>query len=101
MRTSPRSPWSTVPRSAPITPTFPGSPGSRWSFQTATSEVAGEEALGAVDLETRHVHVAPRIGVQRLFRRADGVEQLQARVARHDLVVPLEDELDRDGDLGG
>src|ERR1700733_5671754 len=101
MRTSPRSPWNTVPRSALTTPTSPGFLESRWLIQTAIHEVAGEEALGAVDLEPRHVHVAAGVGVQCPFRRADGVEQRKPRLARHDLVVPLEDELDRDGDLGG
>src|SRR6516225_4183264 len=57
-------------------------------------EVAREESLGAVDLEHRHVHVAARIGVQRLLCRADGVEQRQSRVAGHELVIPLEHELD-------
>ena len=61
-------------------------------IQTAIHEVAGEEALAAVDLEPRHVHVAAGVGVQCFFRRADGVEQRQPRLARHDLVVPLEDE---------
>jgi hypothetical protein len=45
--------------------------------------------------------VAARVGVQRLVRRADGVEQREPRLARHELVVPLQVELDRDGAPAG
>src|SRR5215472_7460989 len=75
----------------------PGRPGTTVSGR----EMAREESLGAVDLEHRHVHVAAGNGVQRLLRRAEGVEQRQPRLARDELVVPLELELDRDGDPGG
>ncbi len=38
--------------------------------------------------------------MQRFLGGGDGVEQREAGLARHDLVVPLEQELHRDGDAG-
>jgi hypothetical protein len=58
-----------------------------------------EEPHGAVDLEPGRVLVAGRVGVQRLLRRGEGVEQGEPGLARDVLVVPLEHELDRYGDL--
>jgi hypothetical protein len=60
--------------------------------------VPGEEAFRAVHLEPRRGAVPARVGVQRLLRRAERVEQGQGRVARDLFVVPLQQELDRDGD---
>jgi hypothetical protein len=39
-----------------------------------------------------------RVGVQRLFLRGEGIEQRENRLAVDVLVVPPEQELDRDGD---
>ena len=41
-----------------------------------------------------------RVGVQCLLRGAERVEQRQAGLPRHQLVIPLKHELDRDGDPG-
>jgi hypothetical protein len=49
-------------------------------------------------LEARQVHVLPGVDVQRLLRRRERVEQGEAALARDVLVVPLQVDLDRDGD---
>lgn len=41
------------------------------------------------------------VGVQRRFGRGEGVEQRETRLALDVLVVPLEQELDRDGCVTG
>jgi hypothetical protein len=59
-------------------------------------EVTAEEALLAVLLEEgNHLRVPSLVGVQRFLSGADGVEQLELEV-RHDLIVPLQQKLDRD-----
>jgi len=40
------------------------------------------------------------VGVQALLARGERVEQGEARFTRYQLVVPLQQELDRDSDLG-
>jgi len=49
-------------------------------------------------LEAGHLHVLPGVDVQRLLRRRERVEQGEAALARDVLVIPLQVELDRDGD---
>jgi hypothetical protein len=44
--------------------------------------------------------MAARVGVQRLLAGGEGVEQRQALLARHQFVVPLQQELHRDGHPG-
>src|ERR1035438_7482018 len=61
--------------------------------------MAGEEPGRAVGLEPGHVAMPARVGVQRLFLRGEGVEQRETGLAVDVLVVALEQELDRDGDL--
>ncbi len=63
-------------------------------------EVPAEEALGALQLERGHAGVAAGIGMQRLLPGGEGAEKRHAGVARDQLVVPLQQELDRDADLG-
>ena len=45
--------------------------------------------------------MSARVGVQPLRGGGEGVEQCQARVAQHQFIVPLQQELDRDGDSDG
>ena len=51
-----------------------------------------------IDPEPAHIAMIARVGVQRLFLRAEGIEQRESRLAVDVLVVPREQELDRDGD---
>ena len=51
-----------------------------------------------VDPEPAHIAMIARVGVQRLFLRGEGVEQREGRLAVDVLVIPREQELDRDGD---
>ena len=53
----------------------------------------------ALSASNRAPRVPARVGVQRLLLRGEGVEQRETGLARHVLVVPLEQELERDGDL--
>ena len=66
--------------------------------RTPLGEVPGEEPLRALQLERGHPAVAAEVGVQRFLGRAEAAEQRKDRLARHQFVVPLEQELDRDGD---
>ena len=43
-------------------------------------EMASEEAGGIVTRELRHTRVAAHVGVERLLRQSEGVEQLQRRL---------------------
>ncbi len=63
-------------------------------------EVAEEETRGAVQLERGYGRVAAGVGVQRLLAGREGAEQREARVPRDQLVIPLQQKFDRDGDLG-
>ena len=63
------------------------------------AEVAGEEAGCAVGLEAGQRLVLPGVSVHGLLGRGEGVEQRERGVAVDVLVVPLEHELDRHGDL--
>jgi hypothetical protein len=45
-----------------------------------------------------HIAVIAQVGVQRLFLRGEGAGQRESRLAVDVLVVPREQELDRDGD---
>src|SRR3954454_6058809 len=56
----------------------------------------GQELV--VDPEPAYVAVIAWVGVQRLFLRGEGVEQPESGLAVDVLVVPREQELDRDGD---
>src|SRR4051794_32271013 len=64
-------------------------------------EMAREEGDGAVYFEAGDFLVGAGVGVEALLFGGEGVEQCQARLAGDVLVVPLEGELDRDGDLAG
>src|SRR4051812_24493941 len=69
---------------------------ARTSASTHTilpGQVPGEEPDRAVRLEPGQLLVLARIGVQRLLRGPEGVEQREAGLARDVLVVPLEHEL--------
>ena len=55
-----------------------------------------EEARRALDLEPWNAAVRPGIRVERLLGGTEGVEEFQGRLARHQLVVPLHQELERD-----
>jgi hypothetical protein len=58
-------------------------------------QVPDEEPARAVELEGRDVAMAAGVGVQRLLRRPEGIEQREAAVPLDVLVVPLEQELER------
>lgn len=45
--------------------------------------------------------VPAQMGVQRLLLGAEGVEQVQGRLPFHPYVVPLQQQLQRNGDLPG
>src|SRR5215469_3701500 len=62
------------------------------------SQVPGEEALRAVELKRGYVRVQTGIGVERLLRGREGVEERKGRLARNEFVIPLEQELDGNGD---
>ncbi len=66
--------------------------------EVVSAQMPGEEPQRAVHFEQRHIAVLPGIGVQRLLHRGQGVEQRQALLPRHHLVVPLDQELHRHGD---
>jgi hypothetical protein len=53
-----------------------------------------------LQLEGGYARVAAGVGMQGLLAAGEGVEQREARIARHQLVIPLQQELDRDGDPG-
>ncbi|MEV0971360.1 transposase [Microtetraspora glauca] len=79
-----------------------GSRSARRERQSLVSaQMPGEEPQRTVGLEGRHIPVLAGIGVQRLLSRGQGVEQCQGLLARHPLIVPLHQELHRDGDPGG
>jgi hypothetical protein len=59
----------------------------------------GEEPDRAAGFEPGQLFVRARLGVQCLFLRGEGVEQRETGLASDVLVVPLEHELDRYGDL--
>lgn len=61
----------------------------------------GEEPGRVVHLEPRDTGVPAQIGVQRLLPGAGGVEQVQGRLPFRPFVVPLQQELQRNGDLPG
>ena len=61
----------------------------------AVTEMPDEERLGGVVLEDRHLDVPPRVDVEGLVGRADGIEESETCVASDQLVVPLEEEQDR------
>jgi hypothetical protein len=63
---------------------------------SAAAEMPDEERLGGVVLEDRHLDVTPRVDVEGLVRRADGIEETETCVAGDQLVVPLKEEQDRD-----
>ena len=80
---------------------------SRRALSSATSagsatfeEVTGGEALRAFHLEPGDDDVVAGVGVQRLLAGGEGAEQREARLARHHLIVPLQQKLDLDGDPG-
>src|SRR5689334_22865340 len=56
----------------------------------------GQELV--VDADPTYVAMIAWVGVQRLFFRGEGVEQPESGLAVDVLVVPREQELDRDGD---
>jgi hypothetical protein len=58
----------------------------------------GKEPNRTVDLEPGHVEMPTGVGVQRFFLRCEGIEQRETGLAIYVLVVPLEQEFDRDGD---
>ena len=58
--------------------------------------MADEERLGGIVLEHRHLDMAARVAVEGLLGRADGVEESEAGIAGDQLVVPLQQEEDRD-----
>src|SRR5215208_150595 len=62
------------------------------------AQMAHEEALEVLALEGGDARVAAGVDVHRLLARAEGVVQRQPRLARDELVVPLEDEEQGDGD---
>src|SRR5262245_60762085 len=59
----------------------------------------GQERV--IDPVPAHIAMIARVGVQRLFLGREGVEQRESGLAIHVLVVPWEQELDRDGDPSG
>jgi hypothetical protein len=68
---------------------------------TTSLQVPGEEPSRAVHLEPRCTAVPTQVGVQRLLLGAERVEQIQDRLPFHPFVVPLHEELQRNGDLPG
>ena len=64
----------------------------------SAAQVPLEEPDRRHRLEARQRHVLAGVDVQRLLRRRERVEQGKAALARDVLVVPLQVELDRDGD---
>src|SRR6266498_1722900 len=67
----------------------------------ASLQVPGEEPGPVVSLELRDAGVPAQIGVQRLLRGAEGVEQVQGRLPVVPFVVPLQQDQQRNGDLPG
>ena len=61
----------------------------------------GEEPVPLVPLELRDAGVSAHVGVQRLFLGAEGVEQVQGPLPVVAFVVPLQQDLQRNGDLPG
>ena len=57
----------------------PLDPGASVRCRLGPAEVPGEEPDRAVRLEPRQLLVGPRVGVQRLLRRGEGVEQRETR----------------------
>ena len=68
-------------------PTLPGLP--------AGTEMPDEERLGRVVLEDGHLDVTPRVDVEGLVSRANGIEESETCIVGDQLVVPLEEEQDR------
>jgi hypothetical protein len=99
-----RSPTFPVVGPTPSAPAAAGtSSSSNSSCQRArvdVDELTGEEALRALQLERGYARVVARVGVQLLLAGGEGIKQRQARLARHQLIVPLQQELDRDRDPG-
>jgi hypothetical protein len=60
------------------------------------AEMPGQELV--VDADPADGAMVARVGVQRLFLGGEGVEQRESGLAVDVLVVPREQELDRDGD---
>jgi ATP-binding cassette subfamily B protein len=65
------------------------------------AQMPGDESGRVVRLEPRDAGVPAQIGVQRLLLGPEGVEQVQGRLPFHPFVVPLQQELHRNGDLPG
>src|SRR5271165_5468822 len=91
-------------------PTGPGSGPSttsgRWPTpcsgrSTSATEAAGQELLAELELLDRHVAVAPRVHVQVLVVGPERLVELERGGEGEQLVVPLDEEQDRTGDLGG
>src|SRR5215831_3544442 len=62
----------------------------------AKAEMPDQERV--IEPEPPHGAMIARVGVQRLFLRCEGVEQRERGLAVDMLVVPRQQELDRDGD---
>src|ERR1700730_4853544 len=63
--------------------------------------MAGAEAFPRSALEHGDVHMAARIDVHCLFLRAESIEESDPVLARRHGIVPLEYELDWNGDRAG
>src|SRR5213080_3703720 len=72
-----------------------------WPDGPASLQVSGEELGRGVPRELRDAGVPTHIGVQRLLLGAEGVEQVQGRLPVVPFVVPLQQDVQRNGDLAG
>src|SRR5690348_14671171 len=62
-------------------------------------QVSGEEPVPGVPLELRNPGMASHVGVQRLLLGTEGVEQIEGHLPVVSFVVPLQQDLQRNGDL--
>src|SRR6195952_5954090 len=90
--------WAT-PVELPALPT--GSPGAETRGSAALGQVPGKEPGPLVHLELRDAGVTAHIGAQRLLPRAERVEEVQGGLSVVGFVVPLQQDLKRNGDLPG
>src|SRR5690606_1522134 len=81
-------------------------PGPRFTLRRpprgpVSPQVPGEEPGGGVRGVLRDAGVSAHVGVQGLLLGAEGVEQVQQRLPVVALVVPLQEDVQRDGDPAG
>jgi hypothetical protein len=75
----------------PLARCLPGGP--------ALLQAPAEELVPGLSLEPRDTGVPAHVGVQRLLLRAEGVEEVEGHLPVVSLVVPLQQDKQRDSDL--